>query len=198
MHKLREVLRTATVGGLMVVLPTILLIWIVQWLAGMIGEELAPVAAAITRHFGFPPWFAMLLAASFVVAVCFVIGLIVKTRSGAYMVHLVEEQILGRIPGYRTLKDVVRQFGDRDDRVFSEAALVAVGPIQAMGFITDRDARGVTVFIPTSPMPTQGLVLHLPAAQVIPIDLPANEVFKAIIGCGVNSRRLLGDARVND
>lgn len=194
MNKIGNVIRTAILGGLTVVLPTILLVWILQWLAGLVGEELDPIAALISHYSGLPPWLALILAALVILGVCFFIGLSVRTKSGAFVVRVLEDQVLMRVPGYRTLKEVVRQFGDRQERVFSEAVLVVLGDARAMGFVTDRDAAGVTVFIPTSPNPTTGIVLHLPSNQVIPVALRGNEMFTAIIGCGVNSRRLFPGA----
>ena len=193
MKRLREILRTATLGGVLVVLPTLLLVWIVVWLAQLLGTELAPIAAWLASIFALPDVIAVGAAFGLVVGICFAIGLVVQTDSGAQMVHLLETHLMMRIPGYRTLKDVVQQIGARDERLFSEAVLVRFEDMRIMGFITERDAAGVTVFVPTSPNPTTGLVLHLPEERVIPLSVPAHEVFKSVISCGVNSRRLLDD-----
>ena len=123
MKRLREILRTATLGGVLVVLPTLLLVWIVEWLAQLLGTELAPIAAWLASIFALPDVIAVGAAFGLVVGICFAIGLVVQTDSGAQMVHLLETHLMMRIPGYRTLKDVVQQIGARDERLFSEAVL---------------------------------------------------------------------------
>jgi uncharacterized membrane protein len=59
-------------------------------------------------------------------------------------------------------------------------------------FITDTHDDGrVTVFIPTGPNPTSGLIFHLKKEFVHPVNVTVEETMRSVIGCGAGSTNLL-------
>jgi uncharacterized membrane protein len=55
------------------------------------------------------------------------------------------------------------------------------------GFITDDQGEIITVFVPTGPNPTSGLIYHLPRARVLKTNASVDSGMKSIISCGAGS-----------
>ena len=61
-------------------------------------------------------------------------------------------------------------------------------------FITDTHADGsYTLFVPTGPNPTSGLIYHLDGKYVHPVNIPVQDAMRSIISCGAGSARLMQD-----
>jgi uncharacterized membrane protein len=59
-------------------------------------------------------------------------------------------------------------------------------------FITDsHDDGSFTVFVPTGPNPTSGLIYHLGGEFVHPVNVPVQEAMRSVISCGAGSGKLL-------
>jgi uncharacterized membrane protein len=123
-----------------------------------------------------------------------VVGVVIKTKIGQFIQEGLENRILKMAPGYPTIKSVVMQFMGKEKSPFSSVALVRVfGPETLMtAFITDTHPGGrYTVFVPTGPNPTSGLIFHLPEKYVHPIQASVEQAMRTIIGCGTGSTELI-------
>jgi len=70
---------------------------------------------------------------------------------------------------------------------FSRVALVQILNNETLvtGFITDESSNGMkTVFIPTGPNPTSGMIYHVKDKYVHPVDVDATDAIQAIVSCG--------------
>jgi uncharacterized membrane protein len=97
-----------------------------------------------------------------------------------------------RVPGYQPVKEIVSYLGKRDQNPFARPVLVQVGDdIRLTGFLADEGSEGTTIFVPTGPNPTTGLILHVLPSQVQRVSIPGSDVLKTVIACGAGSQRLL-------
>jgi uncharacterized membrane protein len=63
-------------------------------------------------------------------------------------------------------------------------------------FITDTHEDGsYTVFMPTGPNPTSGLIYHLEGQYVHLVDIPVQDAMRTIISCGAGSEKLISQYR---
>jgi uncharacterized membrane protein len=123
-----------------------------------------------------------------------VVGIFVKTRVGQFIQHNLEKRILQMAPGYPTIKSIVMQFIGKKKSPFSSVALVEVFGNETLmtAFITDtHDSGRYTVFVPTGPNPTSGLIFHMPKKHVHPVKVSVEETMRSVIGCGAGSANLL-------
>jgi uncharacterized membrane protein len=69
-------------------------------------------------------------------------------------------------------------------------------PTEATCIVTSHHDNGwFTVFIPTGPNPTSGLIYHLPAEQVELLPtIKVDEALRSIIACGAGSGALYAKA----
>ena len=109
------------------------------------------------------------------------------------------ELFVGRIPImrwiYRTTKQLFSTFFKEKHTSFGKVVLVnfPTKGTYSMAFQTSESAgaaeeatgkRLVTVFLPTTPNPTSGYFLLVPADEVVPLDIPVDEGLKYIVSAG--------------
>ena len=108
------------------------------------------------------------------------------------------ERLVLRIPGvsgiYTTVQQIVGTFGSKS-RTFTKAVMVEFPRkgCWVVGFLTNR-AQGElqarvtgevwSVFIPTSPNPTSGFLVLVPAGEIVELEMTAGEAMKLIISGG--------------
>jgi len=185
-------IRTTLIGGVVVVLPLFVFANLLLWLASWIGGKTAPVAEYVASDLQLPVWVGQGLTIAAILLACFVLGAIVSTRFGNRAFNWLERNTVQRVPGYQPVKEIVSYLGKRDQNPFARPVLVTVGEdIRLTGFLSDEGAEGTTIFVPTGPNPTTGLILHVDPSQVQRVMLPGSDVLKTVIACGAGSQRLL-------
>ncbi len=203
MNRLKGFLKTSLLGGVVVVLPVAILVSVSLWAFRLIMGWIEPLTRLIIKDSQLNEYAASGLVVVLIIVTCFFIGVLVRTRLGGFFYRLIEQRVLRLAPGYSLIKDTVLQiFGNRKDSPFSSVALVRLfgNETMATAFITDTHADGsYTVFVPTGPNPTSGLIYHLPGKYVKPVRVPVQDAMRTIISCGAGSEKLLrGQLAVND
>ena len=194
MQGFKSFTRTAIVGGLLVVLPIGILIFIFNWVFDTLLAAVAPLVAATLGEEARHDTIAGLVAVVFILFVCFLLGLVVKTSFGRWLHSGVEDKLLSRAPGYTVIKETLLQFMGNKRSPFSSVALIR--PFDAdtwvSGFVTDEHEGDLyTVFVPTGPNPTSGNIYHVKGEQVRPVDVPVESAMRSIISCGAGSGALV-------
>lgn len=195
MSRFGQFLRTTFLGGFIVLLPVVLTLYLLRWLVDLITQAIQPVTAVFTEHARFGQALAFSLAFIGVITVCFVLGLVVKTRLGAAVLRGFEHRILKEAPGYSFFKETVRQLLGQKDRSFSKVVLVRMFNSSALsiGFITNEDIKSglYSVFVPSGLNPTSGHLLHVLRDDLVFLDVSVETAMRTIIGCGTGASALL-------
>ncbi len=190
MQRLKNFVKSTIIGGLLVVLPTGILLGVMAWVFKTVQGLISPITGLISLH----PLLADLLVIVMIVAACFVIGVFVRTRLGKFVYSLIETKLLAKAPGYSLVKETVFQFLGNKKSPFSSVALAQIFGNETMVscFVTDTHEDGSrTVFVPTGPNPTSGNIYHLEAKYVHPVDVSVEDAMRSIISCGAGSSTLL-------
>ena len=194
MQKLKHFIITSFIGGLLVILPTAILFLALRWVFRTTAGLVSPIAEFLTLNNHVQETLADLIAVGILFVVCFMLGLSIRTRAGAIIHNIIEVNFLSAFPGYQLVKDTVSQFiGSGGKNQFSRVALVRVfdNEVLSTAFITASHTDGsYTVFIPTAPNPTSGLIMHLPASRVTPVEVSVENAMKTVIACGAGSQAL--------
>jgi len=189
-------LRKALVGGILVALPLVLFVNLVIWIGEWIGNQASPIAMILAAEFNAPMWVGKTLGILGVLVVCFALGVFVGNRFGHRVFNWIESRTVARLPGYRAIKEVVEYFGKEERNPFTRPVMVRLGEgVAFTGFLSDERADLCTVFIPTGPNPTTGLVVHVHPSQITRLGAPGADVAKTIIACGAGSQAMLQTAR---
>ncbi len=197
MGKLKEFFKTSLIGGVVVILPVAILASVSIWIFDLVTDLIEPLTRVVISDSQINEIAAEILVIILILLCCFFVGALVRTRLGGFLFRLLENRFFKLAPGYSMIKETVIQiFGNRKDSPFSSVALVQVfeNDTRMTAFITDKhDDGSYTVFVPTGPNPTSGLIYHLQGRYVEPLDVPVQDAMRTIISCGAGTAKLLND-----
>lgn len=183
------------IAGLLIWAPLVITAWVVTLLVTTL-EEIVPEALSAKALFGVDvPGFRVLI----VLAVLILTGLLAANFIGRSLVDR-WEQLLGRIPLIRSIYKSVKQVGDTvlapNGQAFRRAvlvqfphagswtvALVTGTPSAAVAKHLEGDH--ISVYVPTTPNPTSGYFLVVPASQAIELEMTVDTALKYIVSMGV-------------
>lgn len=198
LQRTKNFFRTTLLGGVIVILPAIILGFAFRWLFHFVGNAISPLTNLVVDHLTLPDRYDEFIATVLVIAVivlgCFLIGLFVKTRIGRWVYDGFERSFLSKAPGYRMIKETVNQFLGNKESPFASVALVQIfeNDTKMTAFITDRhDDGSITVFVPTGPNPTSGFIYHLDQKYVHPVAVSVEDAMRSVISCGAGSSNLI-------
>ena len=112
-------LKTSLLGGVVVILPVALLVFIARWLVELVAQGLQPLIRLLDPDSTLQLYAANGVAILVLVGTCFAVGVLVRTRLGGWIYSILEERLLKRAPGYSLLKDTVKQFIGNETSPFS-------------------------------------------------------------------------------
>jgi uncharacterized membrane protein len=195
--------RSSFFTGLLIVLPGIITLAVVKWFFGTVASLtdylLFFLPQSVTHKAdGTIFWYWSLFAFIFAVGAVSVIGILARNYFGRRLIEWADNQML-RVPVlnkiYGTIKQVDEAFTSGKKSSFQTVVLIEYPRegIYSVGFITSEEPdeisqktnlRTVCVFIPTTPIPTSGFLVIVPAEKVTRLDMSVADGFKYIISLG--------------
>jgi len=186
------------ITGLLIWVPLVITLWVLSLLVDTLDQSLLllPVSWQPRSWIGFHiPGLGALLTLAVVLAT----GVFAANILGQRLV-LYWEGLLARIPIFKSLYFSVKQVSDTlfssSGLAFRKALLVQY-PRQGswtIAFLTGQPGGDVanhlkgdyvSVYVPTTPNPTSGFFLMMPAADVVELDISVDVALKYIISMGV-------------
>lgn len=196
MKRLRNFIFNIFIGGVIVLLPIIIIINIGQWLFSIFQNNTKALTDFLTTSFSITEPVAIIVSLAAVFILFSVIGMIVRTHIGGSVFQFFERITLFRIPGYKIIKDITAQITGKQKNLFRKVVLVQVGNtgVSATGFLVDEiDNDHSTVFIPCGPNPTTGFILHIKNEDIKEINISVETAMKTIIACGAGSSQFISE-----
>ena len=194
MEKIKAFLKTTFFGGFVVVLPIIVLVFVLNWLFDFLTEKIGPITKLIIQTARLNEVVSSIIAVVVILLLFFIVGLIVQTRVGRFIIEFFEKRVLKRVPLYRIIKETIVQLFGGEKILFKSVALVKPfgNDTLVTAFITDDSLEDyITVFIPSAPAPTAGYIYHIKKENVTKIDYPVEQAMRTILSLGAGSRELL-------
>jgi uncharacterized membrane protein len=190
-------LRRYLVAGMLVWLPILATLWVITFIVGLMDSIVTwlPVSYQPLALIGFRlPGFGIIVALVVLVGT----GLIVSNLVGRRLVQY-WDGVIRRIPLVRSIHGGVKSFAES---VFSQSnsfrKVVMIEYPRAgtwsIGFITAENVSEVAdktgaphacVYIPTTPNPTSGFIVMVPASEVVELEMSVDAAMRMIITCGV-------------
>jgi len=201
MNRLKEFIKSTIVGGLLVILPVALFLFVLTWLFGLVRKVISPLTIIVIEKSPLQGIIADVFVIALLVGACFAVGVVIRTSLGKWLYSILDSKIFMKAPGYTLIKETVSQFFGKKKSPFSSVALVQIFGNETLvsAFITDEHENGsCTVFVPTGPNPTSGNIYHLPRNQVHPVDVPVEDAMRSIISCGAGSTNLIAKRMKQD
>lgn len=194
MNKIKSFIVTSLLGGIIVVLPVAILAAVFGWVFSFVTNLIQPLTDLLVAKSDLREVIADVLVLAIILAVCFIIGVVIRTRFGKFIYSTIEGYLLKVAPGYNLIKETVLQILGNKKTPFSSVALVQIFGNDTLltAFVTDEHSDGgFSVFVPTGPNPTSGNIYHLEGKYVHPVDVPVEDAMRSIISCGSGSSQLI-------
>jgi uncharacterized membrane protein len=200
-------IRARMLGGLLLVLPILITLWVISWLYSSLEKYVIdPLALVVIwkgrvgqPDAGLPSWFenyaAPLIALVLALVLLYCCGFFVNSRA-----HRVFDWVLLRVPGISVIYDGIRNVFQalekrRGQQRLQRAVLVAFPHpgmrVPAFVTATCRDIETqkaiLCVFVPVSPLPTSGFLLLVPEDEVTELKWTPEQTWQAIISAGLTA-----------
>jgi uncharacterized membrane protein len=198
-----EFIKTTAIGGLLVILPLAIILFV----AGQILFVIYSTSYAVIEFEHMPafvknnPLLVVAGAFGLVVGACFLTGLVVQTTLGQYLRRIFKDRVIDRIPVIRAVTRITERFagvdGGDDEFVPVEVDVYGDG-IAVIGLLVERlpDDR-CAVFVPTSPVTTVGNVLIVSPDKMRLLDAGISDAISAVSQWGVDTTRMYAGAGRN-
>lgn len=185
-------------AGLLVILPLIITIWVIQFLFGLFD----PI---------FQELFLQYLPGPHIPGAGLLVMLALIYLAGWFTTHGLGQRLIDY--GHRSLeflpvikaiygplRSAVQLMGNAESRPYRGVVLVEFprAGAKSIGLITSQlgDLDGeevVAVYVPTTPVPSSGFLIVVPAKEVIPTDFTVDDAMKIIISGGILAGSIMGD-----
>ncbi len=197
--------------GLVVIAPVGLTIWLIWSVVGWIDGFVLPLVPLkyhpdrlIQDLLGLDPSVQInVRGIGVIIFLLFtiVVGWMAKGLIGRSMIRFAES-LVERTPVVRSIYSGIKQISEtifaQSERSFETACLIEYPRrgIWAIGFIStnakgeiseksDPSSEMMSIFLPTTPNPTSGFLLFLPACDVIELDMSVEDSAKLVISAGL-------------
>lgn len=196
MRTLTQFVRTTVIGGLIFLVPLVLLIVIVEKALSIAKPLIAPVA----RYFPDTPVFGITVGTLITVVVllllCLIAGMVARTAIGMRLSAWTESVFLSRIPLYTLYRglidDLARSVESLEDKKSTRAVLAQFDDGWQIGFVVEElDSGNLAVFIPGAPSPLSGSLFFLPKDRVRDSGMSVTEAAQMLRRIGVGSAKQL-------
>jgi uncharacterized membrane protein len=188
MKHLGQFIVKALIGGLIVVTPIYLVGLLVFKAMQSVAGVIEPLSGALPEWFPATRLFSLFL----VLAVCFLVGLAVRTTIGQSVQARIENWLLAKVPAYALFRSLTQRLAGKDQENSWKPALVEIEDALVPGFIIEElDDGRLTVFVPSVPTPLSGAVYILNAERVHPVSSSFAQAFTAVVRWGAGSKELV-------
>ena len=164
MNQFRKFLVSTVVSGLIVIAPIYFALLLLLRATQSLQTLVQPLAQLL------PDWFPAAHVLSFlaVLVICFVVGLVLRTRVGRAARAQFEKLVLEKIPGYDLLRGLAQQLtGTSRENVWQPALAEIEDALVPAFIIEEHDDGRFTVFVPSVPTPFAGAVTFLRPGECI-------------------------------
>lgn len=167
-----KLLKTTVLGGILFLVPIIILIAIIGKALQITGKLAAPISGLLGVEAIGGIAVAQLLAIGILVLICFIAGLAAKTPYAKKFVRFLEVNVLEKIPVYDLLKSKTQNILSAENTGEMDPVLARFDDLWQLAFEIERlEGGSVVLFLPGAPDPWSGTVCVVTADRITPLKL---------------------------
>jgi uncharacterized membrane protein len=184
MKPLIEFIKVTLIGGVLIILPIYVAILLLVKAASGLLNLMKPITASIPADIED----RQLAAIVALIVICFLVGLVTRTRSGLRAKNSFEQAVLSKLPGYALLRALAGRLAGQAEEASFAPALVEIEDALVPALIIEELPDGsYTVLVPSVPTPMAGALYILPRARVHPVDVPLTTAIKVFTKWGAGA-----------
>jgi uncharacterized membrane protein len=185
-------LKATIAGGLLFLLPLILVVLLFSHAMRIAGKVAHPISEFLTLDKVVGPAGEEGLAVLMLVLISVAAGLLARTALGHNLMRWSENSFLGGLPQYRLVKSVAEGLAQIEDAEDLKPALVNIEDGWQIGYVLETLQKDwVAVFLPQAPTPMSGNVMYLPAERVRMLSITMVEAMSIVKRMGIGSAKAL-------
>ena len=183
MKSILSFIRSTLTGGILFLLPVVLLVMLFDKAHGLLLKVSAPFAEKLPEIiFGFDG--SNLLAVLLLIFICFISGLFFRSKLVKIWVRKIEDNVLVNLPGYAMIKSITTSsLGEQSDTDMSPI-LILEDDSRGLAFLVEKGETYSTVFIPDAPKYDAGEVKIIPSDRIQKLDINMHEFTQSIKSYG--------------
>jgi uncharacterized membrane protein len=194
---LKSLLRATFAGGLLFLLPVVLLAVVLGHAIQIAAKFAKPISDILPMEsiIGVPGETAV--AVLMLILISLGAGLATRTNAGKRIMRWSESSILGGLPQYQLVKSMAEGLAQVENVESVKPVLVSIEGGWQIAYLLEPLRDGwVTVFLPQAPTLMSGNVMYLPAHRVRPLAITLTQAMAIIKRMGVGSAGALRGANL--
>lgn len=158
MNKLVNFIRATIAGGVLFLIPMIVLIAVVSKAINLLQHVARPLAERFPFTQVAGVGVITLISILLLLLLCFLAGLLMRTPSAKKMKSWIESNLLVYIPGYSYLQALSTDRLSNENTANWRPATILVDDNEVICFVIDETEHYCSVFLPSAPVPSSGSV----------------------------------------
>lgn len=187
-----EFVKTTVIGGFLLIVPFGVLIFLFEKALVLFRTLVSPISDLIPiEHIG-GITLNRILAFFLLLLLCFLAGLLAKSRRINKRKNWLEQKLQSVIPGYSLIKSMTETLAGLESDKRNEVVLVDMEEAWQIGFLMDRiDDDLSAVFLPGAPSPLSGEVMLVKNERLKKINISEANAMKISKKLGQGSHKIL-------
>ena len=193
MKSLLRFLRTTLAGGILFLLPLILIAVLISKAVGIAHKVVGPLAEHLPVKALFGLETPKLLAVFVLVLFCFLAGVMARVALAQKAVSWLETSVLCHLPGYEFVKGMSRNMLATEEEQKYLIVLAQIEDAWQFAILIEAMDNGhAAIYVPGSPNPQSGSVYFMSADRYKVLDVPPSSVLKCLKRYGLGANELIG------
>lgn len=192
MRALARILTATALGGIVFLLPLLIVVVLLNHAVRLMQPIVTPVANLFPAQTFETTAIAATISILGLFLICLLAGILARTRIARYLSGSIESRIERRVPLYRIIRSTIKGFAavEKDSSVIP--VLARFDDAWQLGFILEENGDGLcTVFIPQAPTPMIGTVYYMEEARLKRLSITVGQTFRCVAQMGLGSKELL-------
>jgi uncharacterized membrane protein len=195
LKKTIEFIKTTALGGLILILPFAVIIFVLGYIISLLVSLNKALAAYLPYEIFDNATVILAIAVFSIILMCFLAGLLIQTGFGQSLAKKLNGFLVEKLPMYGLVKNITQRFSGAEVLALTPAEVNLFGSdARSLAFIIEElpDKR-YAMFVPSAPAVTVGQLCIVPASSVTILDKPARLAIDAITQWGSGTTELYKD-----
>jgi len=166
-------IKTTVLGGLLFILPLVLIVVLIEKAIHLLSGPVKKLLPMFDDYDVAGVTLISLATLAGLILLCFLAGLLARTRLASKALETVEDKVLGNLPGYQLFKDISTRMAGLENDGSTQVGMIAEGDGWRLCLVLDAVGDWVTIYMPDGGPAggTAGEVRLMPASQVVITDV---------------------------
>ncbi len=200
MKNILEFLKTCSSGGILVLLPLVMLYLLLDQIIEILIALATPIADLFPGEFFDNLQLPGVIALVLLLGASFLFGLALRSDTLRRFGHWLERILLGKLPLYKAVKSLSRGLiGAKEDGVFKPAVMHSENGEREIVYLIEEDGKGqATVLVPWAPASFAGSLKIMSRDRIELIDSNLGDTSRVLSHWGVGTFELLEKLQPGD